>query len=71
MSRRQRVRSPQYRARRQKRHAFRHYVIDEPLSGTGTQEDPFLGSRITEYRRGVAVGLEIIPPGMDADGVAV
>ena len=63
MSRRQRVRSPEYRVRRQKRHATRHYVIDEPLSGAGTEQDPFVGSRITEYRRGVVVGLQIIPPG--------
>ena len=62
MSRR-RVRPIAYRVRRQKRHATRHYVIDEPMAGAGTELDPFVGSRITEYRRGVVVGLEIIPPG--------
>lgn len=60
MSRR-RVRSLEYRARRQQRHAGRHVFIDAPMSGAGTQDDPFVGSRITEYRRGVVVGLEIDP----------
>ena len=65
MSRR-RVRSAAYRARRQKRHATRHYVIDEPMSGTGTESDPFIGHRITEYRRGVVVGVDI-DPGVPAE----
>ena len=59
MSRRQRVRGPEYRGRRQKRHATRHYIIDEPISGTGTEQDPFVGSSITEYRRGVVVSVDI------------
>jgi hypothetical protein len=55
MSRR-RVRSAEYRARRQKRHATRHYVIEESLP------EPYLaGSRVTEYRRGVVVGVDIDP----------
>lgn len=66
MSRRQRVRTPAYRARRKVRQATRHYFIDEPISGAGTETDPFIGSRITEYRRGQVVGLEIIPGGCDA-----
>lgn len=58
MSRR-RLRSASYRARRLQRHATRHVVIDEPMESGG--------SRITEYRRGVAVGLEIIPGSQDLD----
>jgi hypothetical protein len=45
-----------YRARRQKRHAGRHYFIDEQLPA------PYLyGSRVTEYRRGVIVSVDIDP----------
>jgi ribosomal protein L21E len=60
MSRR-RIRSAAYRARRKLRHATRHYVIDEPMSGSGTENDPFVGSRITEYRRGQVVSVDIDP----------
>lgn len=60
MSRR-RIRSEAYRALRKPRHSTRHYFIDEPVSGSGTEHDPFIGSRITEYRRGVVVGVDINP----------
>jgi hypothetical protein len=50
---RRRVRSAAYRARRQQRQAGRHYYVDEPL--------PDGGSRVTEYRRGVAVSVDIDP----------
>jgi hypothetical protein len=66
---RRRIRSAAYRARRKLRHATRHYVVDEPMSGSGTESDPFVGSRITEYRRGQVVGLEIIPPGAGDDEI--
>jgi hypothetical protein len=52
MSRR-RVRSAEYRARRQRRHAGRHYFIDEPL--------PDGGSKVTEYRRKQVVSVDIDP----------
>ena len=68
MSRR-RVRSAEYRRRRQKRHSGRHYFIDQPIScddctaGLPHSAPCTEGSRITEYRRGQVVGLEIIPAG--------
>jgi hypothetical protein len=52
---RRRIRSPEYRARRQVRQATRHYFIDEPLPGAG--------SRITEYRRDRIVSIDIDPGG--------
>lgn len=64
---RSRIRSEAYRARRKLRHATRHYFIDEPLecpdcvAGLPHSGACVAGSRITEYRRGVVVGLEIIP----------
>lgn len=60
MSRR-RVRSAAYRARRQTRHAGRHYFIEEPLPGGGEPEPYLAGSRVTEYRRGVIVSVDIDP----------
>jgi hypothetical protein len=53
MSSRRRVRSAAYRARRQQRHAGRHYFIDEPLLNGG--------SRVIEYRRGRVVSVDIDP----------
>jgi len=53
---RRRIRSAAYRARRQTRHAGRHYFIDEPY---------LAGSRVTEYRRGVIVSVDI-DPGMQS-----
>ncbi len=61
MSRR-RVRSAAYRVRRQKRHAGRHHFIDEPWAPGGGEPDPYLaGSRVTEYRRGRVVSVDIDP----------
>jgi hypothetical protein len=55
---RRRVRSAAYRARRQQRHAGRHYFVDELLPGGG-EPDPYLaGAQATEYRRGVAVSVD-------------
>lgn len=50
MSRR-RVRGVQYRIRRIKRQATRHFFINEPLPGGGY--------KITEYRRDRVVGVNI------------
>lgn len=69
MSRR-RVRGSAYRRRRQARHAGRHVFIDEPLPGGGEPEPYLAGSRVTEYRRGVVVGVDI-DPGVPANGVSI
>lgn len=69
MSRR-RIRSVEYRARRQTLHAGRHYFIDEPLPGGGEPAPYLAGSRVTEYRRGVIVSVDI-DPGAHADGVSI
>jgi hypothetical protein len=60
MSRR-RIRSAAYRARRQTRHAGRHYFIDEPLPGGGEPGPYLAGSRVTEYRRGRIVSVDFDP----------
>jgi hypothetical protein len=72
MSRR-RVRSVDYRLRRMKRHAGRHYFIDEPVMAMLPNQYhpgdrcscrdclPHVGSRVTEYRRGVVVSVDIDP----------
>ncbi len=64
MSRR-RVRSASYRVRRQKRHANRHYFIDEPFDADypeNLEPNPYLeGARVTEYRRGRVVSIDIDP----------
>jgi hypothetical protein len=57
-----RVRSAAYRARRQKRHFGRHYFIDEPLPGGGEPEPYLAGWRVTEYRHGHIVSVDINPP---------
>jgi len=56
-----RVRSAAYRTRRQKRHFGRHYFIDEPLRGGGEPDAYLAGSRVTEYRRGRVVSVDIDP----------
>jgi hypothetical protein len=58
---RRRVRSAAYRGRRQQRHAGRHYFIDEPLPGGGEPEPYLAGARVTEYRRGRVVSVDIDP----------
>lgn len=50
---RRRQRSAMYRTRRVRRHAGRHAFIDTPL--------PLGGSKITEYRRGLVVSVDINP----------
>lgn len=60
MSRR-RVRSTPYRIRRLQRHAGRHYFIDEPLPSGGEPSPYLAGSRVTEYRRGRVVSVDIDP----------
>jgi hypothetical protein len=64
---RRRVRSTAYRIRRQKRHAGRHVFIDEPLecsdcvAGLPHSGPCVSGSRVTEYRRGQVVSVDIDP----------
>jgi hypothetical protein len=58
---RRRVRSAAYRARRQARHAGRHYFIDEPAPDRGEPEAYLRGARVTEYRRGRIVSADIEP----------
>lgn len=66
MSRR-RIRSAAYRARRQQRHATRHYFSDEPtecsdcVAGLPHSGPCTAGSRVTEYRRGLIVSVNIDP----------
>lgn len=75
MSRR-RVRSAAYRARRQARHAGRHHLIDELLecpdcvAGLPHSAPCVVGSRVTEYRRGVIIGVDI-DPGVPTNSVSI